>query len=54
MPHGNTKFDEIIGKPISPADILPLYCFKLSFKMLLNTSDDIPVVYELIKKNQKE
>lgn len=51
MPQGSTNSELLIGSPISPDDIVPLYFFKFSFNKLPKTSDDIPVVYELIKKN---
>ena len=42
--------DAVIGSPISPQENLPV-AFILSFKIFSRTVLEIPVVYELIKKN---
>ena len=51
IPQGSIKSEFVIGSPISPDEILPLYFFKFSFNRFPKTSADIPVVYEFIKKN---
>ena len=54
MPAGNTREDFSIGSPISPDSTFPLYFFEtVKFKIFAKTVLDIPVVYELIKKNNE-